>query len=153
MFRNIRTVFATLAVTSVLLLQSATAQADPKVEIYAGQQPILIGLGQQKEVTLLGAVYDENLVNGFVNVVPNGPQQSACPIFLNGSNSVTFLGNTANDPFRLLVQGPADEQQVQQTFTCGLTYSAFRKEGTNLIPIRTKGNEVQFQYTVKRRPQ
>jgi hypothetical protein len=160
MFRNIRAVFATLTLTSVLLLQSAMAQADPKVEIFSNQQPILIGLNQQTQVTLLGAVYDDSLVNGAVNLVPNGPQNTACPIFVNGLNSpVNIPGNTMNVQFRVLVQGPSDPQQVTQTFTCGLTYSAAQVvfdpvTGRFVLePVRTLGNEVRFQYTVKRRPQ
>jgi hypothetical protein len=131
----------------------------PKVEIFSNQQPILIGLNQQKEVTLLGAVYDDPLINGIVNIVPNGPTDTARPIFLSGANSVTYPGNTTNLPFRVLVRGPSSDFQVGQTFGCALTYSAARVVINpftglpDLVSVRTQGNEVRFQYTVKRRPQ
>jgi hypothetical protein len=163
MLRSLRVPVAAVLVTSCLLLHSATARAGTSVEIYANQQPILLGLKQQKAITLLGAVYgssdDVNLVNGVILIAPNGPRETACPIFLSGVNTnVTVPRNTANVPLSAFVLGPADQRQVGQTLTCGLTYQAFRvvfDPGTgqfSLDPVRTKGNEVRFQYTVKRGP-
>jgi hypothetical protein len=56
MLRSLRVPVAAVLVTSCLLLHSATARAGTSVEIYANQQPILLGLKQQKAITLLGAV-------------------------------------------------------------------------------------------------
>lgn len=155
--RRSRTALAVVLATSGLLLHSAVTRAEAKVEIFSDQQPILLKLDQTKTVTLLGAVYDDSLANGVINIVPNGSQNTACPIFVSGLNSpINAPINTTNLLLNVVVKGPSDPQLVQQTFTCALTYSAFRllldtvSGRFFLDPIPTKGNEVRFQYTFKR---
>jgi hypothetical protein len=156
--RHLSVGIALVLVTSGWLLHSASAARDkPTVEIFASQQPILLGLNQPLSVILFGAVYDQNLVDGVIDIAPNGPQASACPIFLTGISAASIPGNTANAPFSLVVRGPSDPGQVGQTLTCALRYRAFRLVRNasgqgSLEPVDTKGNEVRFQYTVKRRP-
>ena len=160
MIRHLRYLSVGLALvllTGGWLLQTASAARDkPTVEIFASQQPILLGLNQSLSVVLFGAVYDQNLVDGVIDIAPNGPQASACPIFVTGISTATVPGNTANAPFSLVVRGPSDAGQVGQTLTCALRYRAFRlvRDASgqgSLEPVATKGNEVRFQYTVKRR--
>src|SRR5262245_23679512 len=103
------------------LAPQAGAADTPKVEIFPSQQPILLGLNQQKVVLLFGAVYDTGRLGGAVDIAPNGPPETACPIFLSGLNlQVTAPDNTTNVPFSLTVVGPIDPRQAGQTFTCAL---------------------------------
>jgi hypothetical protein len=136
---------------SVFANHSPANLAEPKLEIFANQLLILIGRGQPKSLTLTGAVYDGDIVfDGKVFIRPKISKPVSCPIFGNGDNfGVAVKGNTANVPFRLDVLVPSNHPLGN--FTCTLSYS-----GTQLNPatgqtvaIPTKGNDVQFKYTVK----
>lgn len=130
---------------------SVANEPEPTLEIFSSQQPVLIGRGQPKALTLLGAVYDGDIeFGGRVLIRPNGPQETACPIFANGDNTNVWVPrNSTNVPFQLQVQVP--QSHPLGTYKCTLTYSATQVNPATgvLVPIATKGNEVGFQYTVK----
>lgn len=124
---------------------------EPILEIFASQLPILIGRGQPKSLQLTGAVYDGDIVfDGKVFIRPKVSKPVSCPIFRDGTNlGVAVKGNTTNVPFRLEVLVPATHPVGQ--FSCVLSYSGSQlNPATNVtVPIKTKGNDVQFSYTVK----
>jgi hypothetical protein len=125
---------------------------EPTLEIFSNQQPILIGRSQPKGLTLLGAVYDGQILFGRVTVRPNGPQETACPIFFTGGTP-TFSAprNSTNVPVPLTVSVPANHPLGN--FNCGLTYTASQTNPATgeEVPIRTNGNQVNVPYTVKNR--
>ena len=139
--------------TPALAGHSVANEPEPTLEIFSNQQPILIGRGQPKTVTLLGAVYDGDIeFGGRVSIRPNGPKETACPIFASGELfNVTVNRNSTNVPFSIQVQVP--QAHPLGTFNCKLTYFASQVNPATgvLVPIATKGNEVGFQYTVKNR--
>lgn len=132
---------------------SVANEPEPTLEIFSNQQPILIGRGQPKTLSLLGAVYDGDIrFDGKVFIRPNGPAATACPIFSNGDNfNVSVVRNSTNVPFQLQVLVP--QNHPLGTYNCKLTYSATQTNPATgeVVPIATKGNEVGFQYTVKNR--
>lgn len=132
---------------------SVADEPEPTLEIFPSQQPILIGQGQPKTVTLLGAVYDGDIkFGGTVSIVPKNPQATNCPIFLNGENKgVSIRRNSTNVPFQLTVR-PARTHPLG-TFDCTLIYSAsqINPATRDVVTVATKGNEVRFQYTVKKK--
>ena len=95
MLAKVNTVCAALILTALVTGLSTGALAghsvgnepEPTLEIFSNQQPILIGLGQPKGMTVLGAVYDGDIkFGGQVLIQPNGPKETACPVFNNGDN-------------------------------------------------------------------
>jgi hypothetical protein len=139
--------------TSALAGHSVANEPEPKLEIFPNQQPILIGLGQPKGTTVLGAVYDGNIrFGGQVLIRPNGPKETACPIFNSGDNlNVSAARNTTNLPLGVGFLVPANHPLGN--FNCALTYSASQVNPFTgeRVPVRTQGNQVNVPYTVKRR--
>lgn len=136
---------------AVLADHSPANLPEPKLEIFANQLPILIGRGQPKTLQLTGAVYDGDIVfDGKVFIRPKVSADISCPIYRNGDNfGVAVKGNTTNVSFRLDVFVPPNHPLGD--FTCTLRYSGTQlNPATNqTVPIPTKGNNVQFKYTVK----
>jgi hypothetical protein len=128
-------------------------EPEPTLEIFPNQQPILIGLGQPKGYKLLGAVYDGDIkFAGRVFVRPNGPKETACPIFFNGDNlNFSAARNSTNIPIGVSFRVPANHPLGN--FNCALTYSGdqINPATTEVVPVKTKGNQVNVPYTVKRK--
>lgn len=152
--KSLRLIMALIAVPmsgTAMANHSPAGLQEPILEIFANQLPILIGRGQPKTLQLTGAVYDGDIVfDGKVFIRPKVSADISCPIYRNGDNfGVAVKGNTTNVPFRLDVFVPPNHPLGD--FTCTLRYSGTQlNPATNqTVPIPTKGNNVQFKYTVK----
>jgi hypothetical protein len=123
----------------------------PKVEIFADQLPIIIRPGEFKTVTLTGAVYDTSF-NGRITLDPNGPKETACPIFFSLPGVPTPVSAPVGpDSVKVQVglRGPVGV--AAGDYTCALKYTAIHSIFNVGDFSVGKGNEVRVRYTLKRR--
>lgn len=142
---------AQMAQQQQALLQNSSLNL-PKVELYMNQQPILIRPGEARTVPITGAVYDHQF-NGRILLAPNndlpiGPQNPACPIFLNGNNpnvAAPVGQNTLTVGLGVFVppNTPAGN------YNCALKYTALHQILLFGEFSVGKGNEVEVPYTVR----
>jgi hypothetical protein len=118
----------------------------PTVQIFSNQLPIKIQQGQTKTLTLTGAVYGLIAFGGDVNLFPNGPKSTACPIFVTGSNpNVSFPANSESVAVQLVVMAPASTPLG--SYNCALAYTANQRTPQGLFNVGS-GNQVNIAYNV-----
>jgi hypothetical protein len=121
----------------------------PSLELFANQLPILIRPGEARTVPISGAVYVTGF-SGSVTLGPNGPKQTACPIFLNGDNPFVQFP-VGPDSVRVGLNVWVPPETPPGTYNCALRYTAIHK----ILRVGDfsvgKGNQVNVPYTVRGR--
>jgi len=139
---------AVLAGAGPAASQSCSDINKPKVEIFMNQQPVNLFQGEVRQLTLSGAVYDRNF-SGDIFLSPNGPQSTACPVFLSGDNRNLNIPLGADSlRVNLVLRVPANTPPGN--YNCALRYSAL----FTVLNVATcevgKGNQVNIPYQVRR---
>jgi len=118
----------------------------PSLQIFPNQLPIKIQQGQTKTLTLTGAIYGFIQFNGDVNLFPNGPKATACPIFVSGSNpNKTFAANAESVMVQVTLMAPANTPRG--SYNCALAYTAFQHTDNGPASVGA-GNQVNIGYNV-----
>jgi hypothetical protein len=118
----------------------------PSVQIFPNQPAIKIQQGQTKVLTVTGAVYGFIPFSGDINLFPNGPKATACPIFVSGGNpNVTFPANSESVRVQLTVMAPANTPRG--SYNCALAYTAIQHTPQGLFGVGG-GNQVNIPYNV-----
>ena len=114
----------------------------PSVELYAFQPAVLVSASNpnMQAVPIYGAVYNTTF-NGIISVTPNGPTQTACPIYLYSDTSPRSISVGG---FNTTIYVKVPSGTPKGNYNCGLQYSAY----CGSINV-SKGNQVNVPYTVK----
>lgn len=95
----------------------------PSVELYAFQPAISVSASNpdMQPVPIYGAVYNTTF-NGIISVTPNGPTQTACPIYLYSDTSPRSI-SVGGFNTKIYVKVPSGTPKGN--YNCGLRYSAY----------------------------